>query len=116
MRPVRFRHCRKASPSRWKPASRTTRPSCRKSWICERVREYYSHKLKAAQRDETSQIQALQESFAIEMETRLKNHTAELQEKLDMREVELFYRHEQEKNLRDEIAHLRRENQALLSN
>lgn len=82
----------------------------------EGVREYFSHKLKAAQRDETSQIQALQESFAIEMETRLKNHTAELQEKLDMREVELFYRHEQEKNLRDEIAHLRRENQALLSN
>ncbi len=82
----------------------------------EGVREYFSHKLKAAQMDESSQVQALQENFAMEMEARLKTVTAELQEKLDMREVELFYRHEQEKNLRDEIAHLRRENQALLNN
>ena len=80
------------------------------------VREYFSHKLKAAQMDENSQIQAMQENFALELEARLKTVSAELQEKLDMREVELFYRHEQEKNLRDEIAHLRRENQALLNN
>lgn len=82
----------------------------------EGVREYFSHKLKAAQLDESSQLQALQEHFVMEMDDRLKKVTAELQEKLDMREVELFYRHEQEKNLRDEIAHLRRENQALLNN
>lgn len=80
----------------------------------EGVREYFTHKLKLAQQDESSQIQALQESWVADAEAKVRLATAELQEKLDMREVELFYRHQQETNLRDEIAGLRRENQLLL--
>lgn len=81
----------------------------------EGVREYFTHKLKAAQMDESSQMQELHENYAQELDSRVKVATSELQEKLDMRDVELFYRHQQESNLRDEISHLRRENKALLS-
>jgi hypothetical protein len=79
------------------------------------VREYYTHKLKALQSGESSQLQAMQESYALEVSARVEAAVAELQEKLDMREVELFYRHQQETNLRDEIARLREENQRLLA-
>lgn len=81
----------------------------------EGIREYYTHKLKAAQIGDNSQLQALQDSFAVEMEVRVRTATAELQEMLDMREVELFYRHQQESNLKEEIAHLRQENQKLIN-
>lgn len=81
----------------------------------EGIREYYTHKLQAAQTGDNSQLQALQENFAVEMEERLRTATAEMQEMLDMREVELFYRHQQESNLKEEIAHLRQENQKLIN-
>lgn len=81
----------------------------------EGIREYFTHKLKAAQTSESGQLQAMQENFAEELETRVRAATAELQEMLDMREVELFYRHQQESNLKEEIAHLRQENQKLIN-
>lgn len=81
----------------------------------EGVREYFTHKLKAAQLGEGSQLRALQENYSVELEARVKAATTELQEKLDMREVELFYRHQQENSLRDEVAYLRQENANLLS-
>src|SRR5690606_29448397 len=68
------------------------------------IREYFTHKLKVAQTSESGQLQALQENFAIELDARVRTATAELQEMLDMREVELFYRHQQETNLKEEIA------------
>jgi len=80
----------------------------------EGMREYFSHKLKAAQ-DETSEIQALQENFALELEMRIQAATAELREMLEMREVELFYRHQNESTLKEEIVNLKQENQSLIS-
>lgn len=81
----------------------------------EGIREYFTHKLKAAQMGESEQVQALQEEFAAELEERVRTATTELQEMLDMREVELFYRHQQESNFKEEIAHLREENQQLIN-
>lgn len=81
----------------------------------EGMREYFSHKLAAAHEDESSQAQALQENYEMELAARIQAATAELQERLDMREVELFYRHQQENNLKDEIARLQRENQSLVN-
>ncbi len=78
------------------------------------IREYFSHKLKAAHADEDLQLQALQENYDMELETRVQNATAELEERLSIREMELFYRHQQESNLKEEIARLRQENQTLL--
>ena len=39
----------------------------------EGLREYFSHKLKAAQNDENSQIQALQENFKVELDLKMQN-------------------------------------------
>ncbi len=80
----------------------------------EGMREYFSHKLKAAQ-DESSQIQTLQENFTLEMEMKIQAATAELREMLEMREVELFYRHQNESTLKEEIVSLKKENQNLIN-
>jgi hypothetical protein len=80
----------------------------------EGMREYFSHKLKAAQ-DESSQIQALQENFTLELEMKIQSATAELREMLEMREVELFYRHQNESTLKEEIVNLKQENQTLIN-
>lgn len=81
----------------------------------EGMRDYFSHKLKAAHMDESSQLQTLQENFELELAARIQSATNELQERLDMREMELFYRQQQENNLKDEIERLRQENQSLLN-
>ena len=80
------------------------------------MREYFAHKLKAAQQDESSQLQLLQENFALELDAKIRAATAELREMLDMREVELFYRHQNESALKEEIVNIKRENQLLLKN
>ena len=80
----------------------------------EGMREYFSHKLKAAHADENLQLQTLQENYEMELEARVQNATAELEDRLGMREMELFYRHQQENNFKEEIARLRQENQSLL--
>ncbi len=82
----------------------------------EGMREYFAHKLKAAQQDESSQFQVLQDNFAVELDVKIRAATAELREMLDMREVELFYRHQNESALKDEIVNLKHENQQLLKN
>src|SRR5690625_6101944 len=64
---------------------------------------------------ENSQLHALQENYEMELAARVQAATTELQERLDMREVELFYRHQQERNLKDEIARLKDENQSLVN-
>lgn len=81
----------------------------------EGMREYFSHKLAAAKEGDSSQLQALQENYEMELTARIQAATTGLQERLDMREVELFYRHQQESNLKDEIARLQRENQSLVN-
>lgn len=82
----------------------------------EGMREYFAHKLKAAQSGESNQIQMLQENFALEMDAKIRAATAELYEMLEMREVELFYRHQNEAALKEEIVNLKREQQQLLKN
>src|SRR5690606_28439464 len=51
----------------------------------EGVREYFTHKLKAAQLGESDQMHALQENFTLELDVRVQAATAQLQEMLDMR-------------------------------
>lgn len=82
----------------------------------EGMREYFVHKLNAAQQVESSQIQLLQDNFALELDAKIRAATAELREMLDMREVELFYRHQNESALKEEIVQLKQDNQQLLKN
>jgi hypothetical protein len=82
----------------------------------EGIREYFMHKLKAAQHDESSNIQAMHDNFSLELELKVQAATAELREQLDMREIELFYRNQAESNLKEEVENLKLEHQTLLNN
>ena len=80
------------------------------------MREYFTHKLKTAQSDESAQLHALQENFAMELDVKVQAAIAEMREMLDMREVELFYRHQSESALKEEIVKLKNDYQTLLNN
>jgi len=74
------------------------------------LREYYEHKLSAARSDESTQVRELK----LEFDARLNEAKEELQERLDMREMELFYRQQQEAAVREELELLRAEHEQLL--
>ncbi len=79
------------------------------------LREYFEHKLDQASSGATSEeLNQLKENFEVELKAKVEAETKELKELLQMREVELLYRNEQEANLHDEISRLRVENQELL--
>jgi hypothetical protein len=80
------------------------------------LREYFEHKLEKLQGQESDYVAALKENHTLELDAKVAAATTELQESLQMREVELMYRNEQEAQLRDEIVRLRKENQELLDN
>lgn len=80
------------------------------------LREYFEHKLEKAQGEEFEHLNALKENYALELDAKVSAATAQLKESLQMREVELLYRDEQDAQLREEINRLRREIQGILSN
>lgn len=80
------------------------------------VREYFEQKLTSAQHGSTEQLRALQQNYRYEIETKVSAATQELEERLQMREIELMYRNEQESSLHEEIKRLREENQSLIQN
>lgn len=80
----------------------------------ELMHDYYSNKIRAAQEDETQQLLVLEEHHQAELKRRIQETEVELTERLDMREMELFYRHQQESQLKEEIVQLRSQNQTLL--
>lgn len=82
----------------------------------EGVREYYEHKLKSAQLDEGAQLQALKNNYDAELQAKVEAATVELKETLQLRDIELLYRTEQEASQDAEIKRLREENQVLLQN
>lgn len=81
----------------------------------EGLREYYEHKLRAAQQDGGAEIEALEAGFAEQLQAKLEESQEHMQQLLDMREMELFYRQQQEETLREELALLQREHESLLT-
>jgi len=85
----------------------------------EGLREYFEHKVKALQDDEGTQLQELQlmkNEYEAELAAKVEAGVLDVKEQLQMREVELMYRREQESSLEQEITRLRAENQNLLGN
>lgn len=82
----------------------------------EGVREYYEHKLKSVELDEGEQLMALKSSFDTELQAKLEAATMDLKDALQVKEVELLYRSEQEASLEEEVKRLREERQVLLQN
>ncbi len=82
----------------------------------EGIREYFEHKLVSTKNVGSEQLRLLKENFELELETKLSAATQELEERLQMREIELMYRNERESSLHEEIKRLHAENQSLLNN
>lgn len=80
------------------------------------LREYFEHKLEKMQGEESHVVTALKENYAMELEAKIAAATTSLKETLQMREVEILYRNEQEAQLHDEISRLRQKNKELLDN
>lgn len=82
----------------------------------EGLREYFEGKLKSARTGDNSELDALKKNYQAEVQAKVEAATMEMKEKLQLREIELMYRGEQEASLEEEIRRLRKENQLLLSN
>lgn len=82
----------------------------------EGLREYFEHKLSQRDGEESDTYNELKQNYETELEVKIEAATTELQELLQMREVELMYRNEQEVQLHDEIARLRQENEQYVAN
>lgn len=82
----------------------------------ENLREYFEHKLKSAHLDESAQLRALRANYEAEVQAKVEAATLEIKEKLQLRDIELMYRSEQESSLEEEIRRLREQNQAMLNN
>lgn len=78
-------------------------------------REDMLDQLQHGQELEASKIDALKDAFKRELYARVEAENAKVNEKLAMREVELFYREEQMTLLRDEVSQLKAEKQKLLT-
>lgn len=80
----------------------------------EGLREYYEHKLRRLQGSDSETLDTVRARLESEMENRVRRATAELDELLKMKDVELQYRAEHEEQLQQEIFRLRREHQESL--
>jgi hypothetical protein len=80
------------------------------------LREYFEHKLEKVQGEEAQHVSELKKNYELEVEAKVAAATTELKESLQMRDVELYYRNEQESQLREEIARLRRETSEIVNN
>ncbi|BFM20872.1 hypothetical protein [Gilvimarinus japonicus] len=78
------------------------------------LREYYEHKLNAARSDENTQLRELEQEFDGRIAAARNEAQEALQERLDMREMELFYRQQQEAAVREELELLRADHEQLL--
>lgn len=82
----------------------------------EGIREYFEHKLKSAMAGEQESVQSLQKQYEMELQLKLESATADLEEMVQIRDMELLYRNEQEASLNEEITRLRAEMQNLVGN
>ncbi len=77
------------------------------------VREYFEEKLKSVKNVGDEQISILNRHFEVESETKIQAATKDLKEQMQMREIELMYLSEHQKNLADELAQAQRERDKL---
>lgn len=74
----------------------------------ESLKKSHELEVQAAQRNE-QQIEALRKEYSDLMEQRIQEATAKLKEDIELRNMELMYRHEVAKQLREELCQLRKD-------
>lgn len=80
------------------------------------VREYFEEKLKSLKNVGEEQINILNQHYEVESETRIESATKQLKEQLQMRDIELMYLTEHQKNLADELEQTQQERDRLKEN
>ncbi len=80
------------------------------------LREYFEVKVEQAETFDHDQLQELITRHELEMEAQLESETKELKEMLQMREVEILYRNEQEAKVHEELDRVHKENEELIAN
>lgn len=78
------------------------------------IRERFIRELEQNKAVGQDQLMALEEKYQLESQAKVDSAMAELKERLDMRDVELFYRDEQIKRLNEEIQQLRKDKEGLV--
>ncbi|WP_086932473.1 hypothetical protein [Agarilytica rhodophyticola] len=79
----------------------------------EGLREYFALKLEQMEAPESDGISA---NYEEDLKMAVEDATSELKDLLQMREVEILYRNEQENKLNEDLDDLRAQNKALMSN
>jgi len=77
------------------------------------LREYFEEKIKSAKNISEEQINLLHQQFELEASAKIESISKDLKEKLQLREIEVMYLSEHQKNLIDEIESLKQEKQKL---
>jgi len=80
------------------------------------LREYFEVKLEQAASAEQDQLSELKDGYRVDIEVEVEAAVREYKELLQMREVEILYRNEQEAKLHQELDSLRSENHSLIEN
>ncbi|HAG93321.1 MAG: hypothetical protein CMK83_25310 [Pseudomonadales bacterium] len=65
--------------------------------------------LQAAQQTEKAEVEALRKQYQEQMKQKIQEETAKLKEDIELRNMELMYRHDVAKQLREELTHLRKD-------
>ncbi|MBC6904791.1 sodium:proton antiporter [Saccharophagus sp. K07] len=82
----------------------------------EGLRDYYEHKLQRVQGTSSETLDAVRARLDAEIQNKVRTATAELNELLKIKELELQYHKEHQEQLQQEIQRLRREHQMSLAN
>ncbi|WP_317929165.1 hypothetical protein [Halioxenophilus sp. WMMB6] len=77
------------------------------------VREYFEEKLKSAKNVGEGQVSLLNQQFELEAKARIEAATSELKEQLQLRDIEIMYLTEHQKNLVEELDSMREERNKL---
>ena len=78
-------------------------------------RELFEDEMAEARHVKDSDLVSIKKQFSLEVKTHVEAETATLKEVLKMREIELYYRHEQELTLRDAVVRLREEKAVMIN-
>lgn len=78
------------------------------------LKEYYGHKLESLKSGDKATIDALNKHHQIELEERVESACRELNERLQMRDIEVIYRDTQLSALQDEVVRLKQDKKSLL--
>lgn len=75
----------------------------------ETIKRTRELEMKSAEQSEKAEVEALRKQYEQQMQQRIQEETAKLKEDIELRNMELMYRHDVAKQLREELTQLRKD-------